>query len=587
VLKSRIGSYKHSINNIPIKKRLPLFITLLLLLVIVIFSSSSYISIKKASLDAGNERLKGLVTQFSSLFSQSADAFILSAKNVADSEPLRKFIESNSGKFSNEVNTLMNSISSEKDTLTLMVELRDAHKNRIFTASDIKRHIEPDGEFINKYLIPGVPCASRFYELNNHIYWAAVAPVTSQKNTIGYVIKWRLVLASKTVIRDLSKLLGANASLFIGNQDGDLWYDLNTISQNPPADVKSSNHVFNYSRADGNPLLAASQKIPGTPWILLIELRKDALLQTAEKHLAFLLLAGLILLAGGFILALIMSRSITRQLGKLKEASSGIASGNYSAYVNIPQKDELGDLANTFNIMLHQIVNSKNSLESSLKEKEILLKEIHHRVKNNLQIVSSLLNLQTAFLKDPAALKAIQNSQNRIKSMAIVHEKLYQTDSFILIKFDEYLDELLNNLSVSYQVVPDYITFKTEIEKIFLNIDQAIIVGLILTELVSNSIKHAFNEESGGRKNEITVTCRLVGNNNYLLSVKDNGDGFPSNYDFDNSPTLGLKLVDTLISQIEGRMEMKNKIGSQFDIYFSINDAKKFIPVNKEVVLQN
>ncbi|HVO73149.1 MAG TPA: histidine kinase dimerization/phosphoacceptor domain -containing protein, partial [Ignavibacteriaceae bacterium] len=574
-------AYRNLIYNIPIKKRLPLLIILLLALVIIIFSYSSYISVRKASLDAGIDRVKGLATQFSSLFGQSANSLIISAVNAANSEPVVRFVKSGGKKFSSDATRVLDNLGYTADTLTLMIELRNAGKERILTSSAIKQPVIPDKEFMDNYLVPGIPSVSEFYKLDKHIYWAAVAPVTFEKKTIGYLIKWRLVLASKAVIKDMTKLLGADAELFIGNSDGNLLYDLNTIIENPPVDIKKSDKIFEYSRIQGTPLIAASEKVRGKPWIVLVELKKNSLLEASRKHLAFLIIAGLILLAGGFILALIMSRSITKPLGMLKEATSGIALGNYSYYLSIEQKDELGDLANAFNIMLRQIVNSRSSLESSLKEKEVLLREIHHRVKNNLQIVSSLLNLQTAYLKDPAALKALQNSQNRIKSMAIVHEKLYQTENFIRIKLDDYLDELLQNLSASYQVVSDEIIFIKEIEKIFLNIDQAVTIGLILTELVSNSIKHAFNIKKEERKNEICVTGRLLKENDYLLSVKDNGDGFPVNYDSGSSPSLGLKLVDILVSQINGRIELKNKTGTQFDIYFSIQDTKKLNPVAK------
>ncbi len=219
--------------------------------------------------------------------------------------------------------------------------------------------------------------------------------------------------------------------------------------------------------------------------------------------------------------------------------------------------------------MITQINESQKNLRASLKEKEVLLKEIHHRVKNNLQIISSLLNLQTSFLKDTDSIQAIESSRNRIRSMAIVHEKLYQTENFIQINFKDYVEELVRNLSGSYQSDTDKINYKIEVERIFINIDLATSLGLIITELISNAVKHAFIKKEPENNNEIFIGGELINDNYYKLIFKDNGCGLPKNYNINTSDSLGLQLVTSLAEQIQGTLNVKNESGTLYEIFFS------------------
>jgi two-component sensor histidine kinase len=143
--------------------------------------------------------------------------------------------------------------------------------------------------------------------------------------------------------------------------------------------------------------------------------------------------------------------------------------------------------------LVEELTERKNLIELSLQEKEVLLKEIHHRVKNNLQVISSLLNLQSHAVKDPESFEIFRESQNRVRSMALIHEKLYQSKNLMQVNLEEYVNDLTANLYNSYNLGSDYLSMKVEINKIFLNIDTAINLGLILNELISNSLKHAFN----------------------------------------------------------------------------------------------
>lgn len=208
-------------------------------------------------------------------------------------------------------------------------------------------------------------------------------------------------------------------------------------------------------------------------------------------------------------------------------------------------------------------------LTASLKEKEVLLKEIHHRVKNNMQVISSMLRLQASYIDDPHAHELFLECQNRVKSMALIHEKLYQSQDLARIDFADYLRNLMNHLFRSYSGRSD-ISLNIEVSDVRLGVDTGIPCGLIVNELVSNALKHAFPD---GRSGQITVSLQRT-NGTYVLSVKDDGVGFPKDVDFRNTPSLGLQLVNTLTTQLEGEVELiSNGQGTEFRITFSAESA--------------
>lgn len=207
----------------------------------------------------------------------------------------------------------------------------------------------------------------------------------------------------------------------------------------------------------------------------------------------------------------------------------------------------------------------------SLQEKEILLKEIHHRVKNNMQVISSILNLQSAYTKDKNTLEILKESQNRIKTMALIHESLYQTNDFSKIDFSEYILNLSDNLIYSYRVSNTHAALETDIEKnIILNIDRAIPCGLIINELISNAFKHAFNKTAGDRKKLIQL--KLKSGRKISIEVSDNGIGLPGEIDYRNTETLGLQLVSTLVEQLGGEIKVERNNGTRFLVTFNLKN---------------
>ncbi|MBL7780106.1 MAG: hypothetical protein JNM22_02740 [Saprospiraceae bacterium] len=212
-----------------------------------------------------------------------------------------------------------------------------------------------------------------------------------------------------------------------------------------------------------------------------------------------------------------------------------------------------------------EINNTNRSLQNLLEEKELLLREIHHRVKNNLQIVMSLLNTQSIYLHDEAALHAIRDSRQRIHSISLIHKKLYQSDSVARINMPVYIQELVEYLDESYQT-EGRLRFHLQIEPIELDVTQAVPVGLILNEAISNAVKYAFPDNRPGT---VSISMKHNEADQYELTISDNGTGLPPGFDPAKSASLGMSLMRGLSKQLHGSFDMQNEQGLTIRILFA------------------
>lgn len=208
---------------------------------------------------------------------------------------------------------------------------------------------------------------------------------------------------------------------------------------------------------------------------------------------------------------------------------------------------------------------AERQIKKSLEEKEILLKEIHHRVKNNMQIISSLLRLQAANVKDEKILEVFNEIHGRIRSMSLLYEMLYQSKDLARVNFSEYIKRLTSHLISMNQPKVTVSSLKIDVSDVHLDIKSAIPCGLIITELISNSLKHAF---PNGRKGEIAIEMHPNKGEKYKLVVSDNGVGFPQDLDFRQTKSLGMRLVVDLVNQLKGTIELRREKGTEFRIEF-------------------
>ncbi len=208
---------------------------------------------------------------------------------------------------------------------------------------------------------------------------------------------------------------------------------------------------------------------------------------------------------------------------------------------------------------------AEQQLHAALREKEALLKEVHHRVKNNMQIITSLLNLQADRLHDPRDKDLFQNTQDRVRAMALIHERLYQHEQFARLNLGAYLQDLVRELFRAYRVDPGRIALELELAAVELGIDQAIPCALIVNELVTNSLKYAF---PGGRKGAIAISLRRE-EGGVSLQVRDDGPGLPADLDVQRSPSFGLTIIRILAGQLEGRLEFDRGRGTACTLTFT------------------
>ncbi len=203
-------------------------------------------------------------------------------------------------------------------------------------------------------------------------------------------------------------------------------------------------------------------------------------------------------------------------------------------------------------------------IRDSLKEKEVLLQEVHHRVKNNLQVISSILNLQASYVKDEKTLEVLRESQQRIKSMSFLHETIYRTADFNKLEFTNYLRSIVNNLVQSYRSNESRVSFVDKMKVVYLNLDQSIPCGLMVNELVSNALKYAFK---GRKEGKLTISLSEKDDNIELL-IRDDGVGLPDNFNYEKTDSLGIQLVYALLEQLDATVQVESKKGASFLIRF-------------------
>ncbi|MEQ8190891.1 MAG: histidine kinase dimerization/phosphoacceptor domain -containing protein [Candidatus Eremiobacterota bacterium] len=238
----------------------------------------------------------------------------------------------------------------------------------------------------------------------------------------------------------------------------------------------------------------------------------------------------------------------------------------FSISRDITERKRTEEELSIYRTQLEKLVEERTvELKTILEEKEILLKEIHHRVKNNLQIISSLIYLQISSIEDDTIADILKDSQNRIKSIGLVHEKLYQSENFARIDFKRYIYDLSSYLFSSYHIDVNIIKLNIKVRDIYLNINKAIPCGLIINELVTNALKYAF---PAGRKGEISIKFHQTNGKKLILEIGDNGAGLPEDINIETSTSLGLKLVVNLAKQIDGDLYIERETGTIFKIIF-------------------
>ena len=383
-----VESRPFSLRNLSIRQQLPLLICLLLLILILLFGTVSYLGIRRATMATGETRLRNLTEQLSSLFRQSARIMASGTQTVANKNEIVHFLAPDArdppqaGKALEVLNHLM------ADSQTVAVDLRDLQGNVLLHAGREEKglslresgskHAIPDAfsEVLGK---PDSNFVGKFYFAGDSIYYPAIATVSHDGKPVGYLYRWRCVRTTSKSVAQLSALLGSKASLLIGNTDGSLWTDMLKPVPAPPQLSKNPYTTVRYTRPEGK-VIADAMTVPGTKWIVLVELSSDLILEAANRFLFWMIIIGVALIVTGSFIAWLISRSFTRPLDRLLHAATAISAGDYSPTVATDRRDEIGRLARSFNSMAAEVRAAHDELENKVslrtRELEIANKEL-------------------------------------------------------------------------------------------------------------------------------------------------------------------------------------------------------------------
>ncbi|MDB5011028.1 MAG: hypothetical protein JWQ06_1817 [Mucilaginibacter sp.] len=592
-----------SFANLSIQQRLPLFICILLLSTILAFSWVSYIGVKNASIAIGTERLTAVTSQLSSIFQQSINSNAVSAQHIANQEDVEEYLQTgNRVAYAKAFDELQR--SQQSDTLCQSIQLLNAQKqivmnygdNRLLKNINIDSIIPPPAS--NKKLIN----VGKIYLVRNAMYYPVVAPLKYGEKTIGYVLKWRALRASKKSVVELAQLLGNNGHLYFGNDDNKFWTDRLKPVPVPPVNIYQLQKVAEYSREDGDPLIATARAVPNSRWLILVEFPKSAFLETANLFLKWLIIIGIILVIAGSFGAWITSRNITRPLIKLTKAASAIAGGDYSSLVDIKRQDEVGELAQSFNIMAVQVHNAQNELEQKVhdrtKELETANKDLEsfsYSVSHDLRTPLRAINGYAMMLKEDFDDK-LGAEGDRIINTIMGNAKLMGRLIDDLLAFSRLgrkeitfqdmdmnhlvktcIGELLENETKKYEInisaLPTCKADGSMIKQVWMN-------------LIGNAIKYSSKNEEP--QIEIGYT---TGNKMITYFVKDNGVGFDMQYvdklfgvfqrlhgnnEFEGTG-VGLALAKRIIDKHYGTIRAEAYPGKGATFYFSLPYKKSLL----------
>lgn len=555
------------LKGLTIQQRLPLLICILLLSMMIIFSWISYQGVKNAALKSGRERLLSLTSQLSSMFSQSMQNTLSATRATANQPSIKFFLTKNLQKDS----ALLVLEKIRQDSTSVFVELLDANYKPVLSSG--KDSIEIKINFDSLWLPSEKtnPAIGKIYAIRDSMYYPIFVTINSDKQVIGYLIRWRRLFATPQTIEQFSQLMGTRAALYIGNTDGSLWTDMIKPVNHFVPDSSQYNKPVEYTATNGKWFITASKTIAGTPWLVSVEFPQLLILESADRFLKWMIVASIILLVIGVFVTWIMSRNIIRPLNKLTVATTGIAEGNYSA-PGVERKDEVGKLARAFNVMTEQVSEARHRLEQKIAETEEMNEQLRSltahlqniREEERMHIAremhDELGQLLTAFKMDIAWLnKRLSDSEDAVKKKLADMSKLID-DSVMFVR--NLSSELRPSVLDDFGLIPALEWHSKEFEKRFnIIVDfRADVKELRTSSLVATGLFRMFQESltNVARHADATkVTAVLqTNNNNLLFSIHDNGKGFVVTAN--TKKTLGLLGMKERAGMIGGTLTIES-----------------------------
>ena len=402
-------------SNLSIKHRLPLLMCTLLLGVLAASTWASYQGVKASALQVGSERLLNLTQQLAAMFQQSANSITTKTSTAANEPAIRSYLQSPSTTSRSSAVEVLQQFAVPKDSNSLAVELWTANHSLVLTLPPNSSPVFNDLETEFKQ------CASSPFKAIGTIrvvkdtlaYPAMVAVRDDSGGLIGYLVRWRKVAATPETQQQFMGLIGSQAAMYFGNNQGDVWSDLVKVAPKPPVDVRSRTEVSHYVRDGQSSVMALARPISGTPWFVLIEFPEEAFIAQAHKFLWRKVIISVVLLVLGWASALALSRTITRPLHLLTNAASAIGAGDRSKLVDIRTNDEFGALATVFNEMVLKVRDSHRELEYKVQERTSELERANEQLQRFSE--SNAQKRSQAEKERMEAIEALRSSEEQLQ----------------------------------------------------------------------------------------------------------------------------------------------------------------------------
>jgi len=592
----------HPTHKLSIQQRLPLYICALLLAIVVSFSMAAYYSLKKASISIGKERLRTLTNQLSGILGKSGQFVASQVHETAYNTTIKDYLQvPNDKQFQDSTLNILDKL--KRDTNTVSVALLDTNLHPVLQSAKARKIINIDLRKVmaEDHFVPGLTKVGKLYVVNGLIYYATIAAVINKSHPIGYVVVWRSLKATPKAITDLSQLVGTNAAIYIGNQDGSLWTDMIKPVSNLSVNTKNVNDFFTYSNAKGDKMIAAAQVIAATNWVILVEFAEKKVLDGVARFLRLLLIIGGLLIVAGILIAWRISYNITKPLKQLTIAATAIARGDYLMPVEVEGDDELGKLANAFNVMANNVQQHQHELEDKVSERTMQLKTANseleafsYSVSHDLRTPLRAINGYSNIFKEDYASK-IDEEGNRLIQNIVDGGKMMSKLIDDLLAFSRLGRQELKLTTVDIQLVVDTIIaellvdkpenqYKITVGSLPPCYGDAALLKQVFMNLIGNAMKYSSKKDDP----EIEIGCKME-KGKTIYFVKDNGDGFDMAYsdklfgvfqrlhtheEFEGTG-IGLSLVKRIINKHGGHIWAEGEKGKGAVFYISFTENNK------------
>jgi len=584
-----------SLGGLSIQERLPLFICLLLLSVIITFGSISYFSVRHEALKTGKERLQALSSQLSTMLNQSTQNSLTTTRTASDKESLKKCLQTDNVESRIDALDVLNKL--RPDTTWILAELLNAQKKPVLQSA--KDSIALLGNFDSLLTVSmqkdslGI---GKIYRQKNAMYYPVVVPVSDHSQPLGYVARWQRVSTNPKAIERLSQLMGTNSRLYLGNNDGSLWTDLMKPVNYPQLTHKTRQELVEHKDLQGKEVISMSAPIANTPWLVSIEFPRESVLASADHFLRRIVIIGGLLIVIGLAIAWLMSRSISKPLKKLTEATAAIAGGNYSIKVAVDRKDEVGKLARAFNAMISQLVKAREVLEQKVTEAAEVNEQLRalsaylqnvredERIHIAREMHDELGQLLTGFKMDVSLLKKRLGDTTD----PIVKEKL----EYIMMVIDEAVKfvrklatELRPSILDDLGLIPALEWHSHEFSKRHnIQVDfQSKLPELNTSSVIATGLFRMYQESLTNVARHSNATCvesrlRML-NDQIILSIADNGKGFDTS--LTSKKTLGLLGMKERASMLGGKLEITSSPGKGTTVVISVKQPAEKLALTR------